>query len=122
LGRLQRLFKKTYAFASALVNDERVPKRDRVIIAGMLAYLLSPLDLIPDFIPVIGQLDDLVVVIVLLDYVFHHLDRALALEHWPWSARAFDRTGRIVHYAALVVPGFLRRKLWQAGTNSVAGK
>ncbi|CAN5823387.1 hypothetical protein BH23ACT10_BH23ACT10_01460 [soil metagenome] len=39
--------------------DARIARRDKWIIAGVAAYLLSPLDLIPDVIPVVGQLDDL---------------------------------------------------------------
>ena len=79
-----------------------------------------PVDLIPDFIPVIGYLDDAVVVIVLLDYVFNHLERGLVRQHWPGSEKSLRRTARMVACLAWIVPAFLRRRLWKAGRQSQA--
>jgi len=54
------------AYYRALFTHARTPKTSRWLLAGALAYLVSPIDLIPDFIPVLGQLDDLLVVPLLL--------------------------------------------------------
>ena len=44
-----------------LLRDSRVPRRHKLLLAGLLAYLAFPFDLVPDFIPVAGQLDDVLV-------------------------------------------------------------
>lgn len=58
-------------------NDPRVPKRAKWLAAAAIAYLASPIDLIPDFIPVLGQLDDLVIVPGLLWLAIRQIDPAL---------------------------------------------
>jgi uncharacterized membrane protein YkvA (DUF1232 family) len=45
-----------------VIQDERTPRAARVLLGAAVAYALSPIDLVPDFIPVVGHLDDLVVV------------------------------------------------------------
>ena len=58
----------TYArLVWALIRDPRVPLRQKLVLVGVAGYLVLPIDLIPDFIPVLGQLDDLAVVLLGLD-------------------------------------------------------
>src|SRR5215211_6392694 len=52
-----------------LVGDRAVPLGPRVALVGLLAWLISPIDLIPEFIPVLGPLDDVVVAVLVLRYV-----------------------------------------------------
>jgi uncharacterized membrane protein YkvA (DUF1232 family) len=59
--RISQLKAETYALYLAY-RDPRVPWYAKVLLAVILAYALSPIDLIPDFIPVIGYLDDLVII------------------------------------------------------------
>lgn len=54
--------KEKIAELRALLREGRVPLRVKIICALVIAYLLCPIDLIPDFIPVIGQLDDILIV------------------------------------------------------------
>ena len=54
------------AYYKALAAHKRTPRISRVLMVCALAYLASPIDLIPDFIPVIGQLDDLIIVPLLV--------------------------------------------------------
>ncbi len=58
---LARALGKQIAILRYALEDPRTPRRAKLLGAGVLAYLVSPIDLIPDFIPVLGQLDDLVV-------------------------------------------------------------
>jgi uncharacterized membrane protein YkvA (DUF1232 family) len=66
-----------------LLADRRVPRRSKVAVALALAYLAIPLDVVPDFIPVAGQLDDAVVVALALRYALRGAGPGLVREHWP---------------------------------------
>ena len=57
------------ALARRLRGDPRVPRRAKFALLGLLGYLLCPIDLIPDFIPVLGQLDDVLIAVLVLRYV-----------------------------------------------------
>jgi uncharacterized membrane protein YkvA (DUF1232 family) len=84
---------KQARLAFRLLRDERVPTATKLIIPATLLYLISPLDLIPDFIPVVGQVDD--VMILLLGVVaFIKLCPAwLVAEHQGFSAGAESAAG-----------------------------
>jgi len=75
-----------------LLRDDRVPRRAKVALGLLVLYLVMPLDLIPDFIPVAGQLDDAVLVAVAIAYVARSAGRDVIKELWPGS----DRGLRIV--------------------------
>jgi len=79
-----------------LLADSRVPRRHRVLLAGLLAYLASPLDLIPDFIPVIGQLDDALIAAVVLRTVRRGVRRSIVRQHWPGPPQTLRIVERIV--------------------------
>ena len=68
-----------------LLRDPRVPRRAKAALAFAVPYLASPIDLIPDFIPVLGQLDDALVVIAVLGYVARGAGRDVVAELWPGS-------------------------------------
>jgi uncharacterized membrane protein YkvA (DUF1232 family) len=53
----------------ALVTDGSVPLDARIVLVGLIAWILSPIDLIPEFIPGLGPLDDVIVAVVALRYV-----------------------------------------------------
>ena len=59
---MARVLKRQAAAMKYALEDPRTPRAAKLLGAAFLAYLLSPIDLIPDFIPVVGQLDDIVVV------------------------------------------------------------
>ena len=81
-GRLHALsWRRRFEVATALVRDERVPMGARVLPVVLVAYLALPLDLIPDFIPVIGQLDDMLLVGVLGWVALRMLPRGILDEH-----------------------------------------
>ena len=74
-----------------LRRDPRVPRRARVaiVIAGL--WVASPIDLIPEFLPVIGPLDDVVVVALALRYAARQVPREVLLEAWPGEQRLLLR-------------------------------
>jgi uncharacterized membrane protein YkvA (DUF1232 family) len=70
-----------------LLRDRRVPRRVKLVAALLLLYLLMPFDLVPDFIPVAGQLDDAILVAAVLAYAARSTGRELIEELWPGSER-----------------------------------
>lgn len=68
---------------SRLLRDPRVPLRAKVVLAILVAYLSMPFDLVPDFVPVAGQLDDAILVAFVLRAVLRASGPGLAQEHWP---------------------------------------
>lgn len=66
-----------------LLADPRVPRANRLALGALLLYLVSPIDLVPDFIPVAGQLDDAIVVVLVLRSVLRAGGPGLVREHWP---------------------------------------
>lgn len=74
-----------------LRRDPRVPRRAKVAIAFAGLYVLSPIDLIPEFLPVIGPLDDVVVVALALRYAARRVPRDVLDEAWSGERRILDR-------------------------------
>jgi uncharacterized membrane protein YkvA (DUF1232 family) len=68
-----------------LLADGRVPRRSKFALGLTLVYLASPIDIVPDFIPVVGQLDDAIVVTVVLRFVLRRCTPGLLAELWPGS-------------------------------------
>ncbi len=66
-----------------LISDERVPRRRKLPLVLLAGYLISPIDLIPDFIPVAGQLDDAILVALALRSLTRAGGPDLMREHWP---------------------------------------
>jgi uncharacterized membrane protein YkvA (DUF1232 family) len=74
-----------------LWRDPRVPTRARLAIGGAALWAISPIDLIPEFLPVIGPLDDVVVVALALRYAVRRVPRDVVGEAWPGSPRMLAR-------------------------------
>ncbi|HEY6017126.1 MAG TPA: DUF1232 domain-containing protein [Gaiellaceae bacterium] len=68
-----------------LLADPRVPRRAKAALWLVVPYLAMPFDLIPDFIPVLGQLDDALVVAAAIGYVVRAAGREVVEELWPGS-------------------------------------
>jgi uncharacterized membrane protein YkvA (DUF1232 family) len=65
-GQAVRIIPDVVRLTRSVLADWQTPRMVKVAMAGMLAYLVSPIDLIPDFVPGLGQLDDVVVVALVL--------------------------------------------------------
>jgi uncharacterized membrane protein YkvA (DUF1232 family) len=73
---------------SRLMADKRVPRRRKLLLAALVGYLALPFDLVPDFIPVAGQLDDVLVVALVLRRFLRSGGEQLVREHWPGPERS----------------------------------
>src|SRR5689334_22244641 len=65
-----------------LLYDPRVPRRHKLLLAVLVGYLALPIDLVPDFIPVAGQVDDAIVVAIILRIVLRSGGPDVLREHW----------------------------------------
>lgn len=79
-----------------LIADSATPLDVRITLGAMLAYLVSPIDLVPELIPVIGQLDDVVVGVLALRYTRRRLGTDALRSRWHGSASGFDLLERIL--------------------------
>jgi len=77
--------------ARRLRGDPRVPRRAKLAIGFALLWVLSPIDLIPEFLPVIGPLDDVVVVALAFRYAARQVPRSVLLEAWPGKPSTIER-------------------------------
>lgn len=80
-----------------LLGDERVARRKKLVLIAVIAYLAMPLDLVPDVIPVAGQLDDAIVVAVALRWILRAGGPELLREHWPGPAPSLNALLRLAY-------------------------
>jgi uncharacterized membrane protein YkvA (DUF1232 family) len=81
-----------------LLADPRVPRRKKLILAALIPYLLLPFDLVPDFIPIAGYLDDAVIVALVLRHVLCGSDQELIETHWPGPEESLQFVLRLGGY------------------------
>jgi uncharacterized membrane protein YkvA (DUF1232 family) len=77
-----------------LLRDPRVRRRHKLALALLAAYLVMPIDLVPDFIPVAGHLDDAILVAVVLRGLVRGGGEALLRDHWPGPERSLALISR----------------------------
>jgi uncharacterized membrane protein YkvA (DUF1232 family) len=79
-----------------LVGDPRVPRRHKLLLGALVGYLALPIDLVPDFIPVAGHVDDVLIVVLALRVVLRDGGSELLREHWPGPERSLAFVLRFV--------------------------
>ena len=79
----------------SLLRDPRVPRRRKLLLVALLGYVAMPIDLVPDFIPVAGQLDDAIIIALVLRSVLRSAGPELLREHWRGPARSLDVVLRV---------------------------
>ncbi len=96
-----------------LMRDARVSRLDRLLVLGALAYVISPLDFIPDVIPFFGQVDDVFFVMLAVQRLMDNADESLLLDHWRGDPDDLSTltVSRIVGAAGFFLPATLRRQL-----------
>ncbi len=78
-----------------LAVDDRVSIKQKAFVGAIIAYLIMPIDIIPDFIPVLGQLDDLVVVVLGLNKILGEIDKQILLDNWSGEANVLELLQKI---------------------------
>lgn len=74
-----------------LRHQDQLPLRARIVLLVALVWLLSPIDLIPEFLPIVGPLDDVVVLALALRYAVRQVPREVVLDAWPEDRRLIER-------------------------------
>jgi uncharacterized membrane protein YkvA (DUF1232 family) len=91
-----RLLPDTARLVRRLAVDRSIPRRTRWLVWLLLAYLASPLDLVPDFVPVIGFADDAIVTSLVLRHVIRRAGAAKVREHWSGSEEGLASFNRLL--------------------------
>jgi uncharacterized membrane protein YkvA (DUF1232 family) len=73
-----------------LLADDRLPRSRKLLLVPLLLYLVTPFDLVPDFIPVVGALDDAIVVALAFRVVLRGAGPGLVRDHWPGPPRSLE--------------------------------
>jgi uncharacterized membrane protein YkvA (DUF1232 family) len=96
-AQLARLVPDCAVLFSRLARDRRVARRHKLVLLGAGAYLAMPFDLVPDFIPVAGQLDDVIIVALVLRHFVGAGGEPLMRELWPGPERSLGLVLRLAH-------------------------
>lgn len=87
---LARFIPDCILLVTRLTRDARVPRRRKLLLLALAGYLALPFDLVPDFIPVAGQLDDVIVVALVLRHFIRSGGEPLIRELWPGPSASLD--------------------------------
>jgi uncharacterized membrane protein YkvA (DUF1232 family) len=96
-----------------LITDPRVALVDKVLVFGAIAYIVTPIDLIPDFIPFIGEVDDVYLLVIALQRLISNAGRLVLLDHWGGEAEDLSDLNLqgALAAAAFFLPRRIRRRL-----------
>jgi uncharacterized membrane protein YkvA (DUF1232 family) len=95
-----------------LLADREVPSRTKVALAVAALYFASPVDLIPDFIPFVGYLDDLLLAAVVVDGLLSVVDRPLVLKYWPGSVASLEAAAAAARRLCVWVPPRIKARVF----------
>jgi uncharacterized membrane protein YkvA (DUF1232 family) len=99
-----RLLPDTARALKRLATDQTIPRRTRWLLWALLGYLAIPIDLIPDFLPVIGYADDAIITSVVLRHVLRRADPSKLQEHWPGTPEGLATLRRLLRLPAPELP------------------
>ena len=96
-----------------LLRDNRVSHVDKLLVGGAIAYILLPIDFLPDFIPFFGQVDDIFLLVTALQRLISNAGRQVVLDHWTgdMSELADLNLKRVLGAASFFLPLTMRRRL-----------
>ena len=100
-----------------LLTDSRVNAVDKLVVAGAIAYILLPVEVIPDFIPFIGEVDEVFILILALQRLISHAGRPVLQDYWAGDPRELTdlHLEKILAACAFFLPRRMRRRLRTIG-------
>jgi uncharacterized membrane protein YkvA (DUF1232 family) len=112
VSELLRALPQLARLIARLIADPTLPRPVKIALAAAAVYLASPIDLVPDFIPWIGYVDDLLLAALVVDGLLNWVDRALILRYWPGSPESLERVARAARLLAAWVPRRLKARVF----------
>ena len=94
---LARLVPDCLVLARGLLGDREVPARCKLALAALVVYLASPIDLVPDFLPVVGVLDDAILVVLTLRWILRWAGTERVTRHWRGTPRGLELVLRVAY-------------------------
>ncbi len=94
-----------------LVRDPRVPRRSKLVVGAAIAYVASPIDLLPEFIPIVGLADDVLLAAYAVNHLVDVAGEDVVLEHWDGPRDLLELVRTVLDVATDFVPARLRRLL-----------
>ena len=114
MWQLLRALPALVVMIARLAKDPQLPRTAKIALAAAAVYLVSPIDLLPDFIPFVGYLDDLLLAAVVLDGVLNYVDRDLVMRYWPERAGSLDALARSARLLSGWVPRRVKARIFSS--------
>ena len=105
LKEIARFLPNFVVLLKRLISDPRVPRKSKLVLCGTVLYLVSPIDVVPDVVPGLGQLDDVVVVLLALHSILNRVDHEVVVEHWPGDENVIRMVCAGLSAVAHILPG-----------------
>ena len=98
---------------TGLLSDRRVSIVDKLLVGAAIAYIVAPVDFLPDFVPFLGQVDDVYLLSLALQRLMSNAGKSVVREHWSGDPRdlAMSNLRRVLSAAAFFLPSRTRRRL-----------
>jgi uncharacterized membrane protein YkvA (DUF1232 family) len=113
LSQIRSFASKIVEFVKNVAGDSRIPERDKKVILICVALIVSPFDIIPDWLPIVGLMDDLIIFAVVLDYLFNVLDQNILLTHYPWGMKSYLWLRRTARTITWMTPETIKQWIWK---------
>jgi uncharacterized membrane protein YkvA (DUF1232 family) len=110
--RLLRALPSLVIMLGRLVKDPALPRPVKIALVAAVVYLASPIDLVPDFIPLLGWLDDALLAAIVLDGLLNFVDRDLLLRYWPGTQSSLDALARTARTLSIWVPRRVKARIF----------
>jgi uncharacterized membrane protein YkvA (DUF1232 family) len=109
IGQLPRYLR----LLAGLLTDRRVSTVDKLLVGAAIAYIVAPFDFLPDFVPFLGQVDDVYLLVLALQRLMRNAGRRVVLEHWAGEASdlAAINLQRVLSAATFFLPRRMTRRL-----------
>jgi uncharacterized membrane protein YkvA (DUF1232 family) len=122
MGNVLMFLPNMAALLGRLLTDVRVPTAEKALFVAAIVYFVSPIDLIPDIFPFIGQVDDLYVIALTLLRLVNRTDERIVREHWSGGGDIVALADSIASVAPMLLPKRVSRVLSSKVELAPAGK